>query len=81
MNFAGTQLAVFQGGPSRTGGNEDPYLDHTGRESPAAAHRRQLNGSIPPLKGGQSSAQGFNPGLCVVMRCALKGHQNPAGHK
>jgi hypothetical protein len=47
---------------------------------PAAAHRRQLSGNIPPLKGGQSSAQGFNPGLCVLMRCALKGHQNTARH-
>ena len=24
------------------------------------------------------SAQGFNPGLGVLMRCALKGHQNGA---
>jgi hypothetical protein len=35
MNFAGSQLAVFQGT------NEDPYLDDTGRESPAAAARRR----------------------------------------
>jgi hypothetical protein len=26
--------------------------------------------------GNQSSAQGFNPGLGVLIRCALKGHQN-----
>ena len=44
MNFAGSQLAVFQGGPSRTGGNEDPYLDHTGRESNA---EKQPTGSGP----------------------------------
>jgi hypothetical protein len=29
MNFAGRQVAVFQGA------NEGPYLDHTGRESNA----------------------------------------------
>jgi hypothetical protein len=41
-----------------------------------------LRGSarVSPLKGGQISAQGFNPGLGVLMRCALKGHQNPARH-
>ena len=38
--------------------------------------RRQFTGSaqIPPLKGGQNSAQGFNPGLGILTRCALKGH-------
>ena len=36
---------------------------------------REEPGSLP-LKGGQNSAQGFNPGLGVLMRCALKGHQN-----
>src|SRR5260370_31506308 len=35
---------------------------------------------IPPLKGDQISAQGFNPGLGNSRRCALKGHQNPARH-
>jgi hypothetical protein len=38
---------------------------------------REEPGSLP-LKGGQNSAQGFNPGLGVLMRCALKGHQNAA---
>jgi hypothetical protein len=39
-----------------------------------------LGGSarVPPLKGGQNSAQGFNPGfnpgLGVLMRCALVRH-------
>jgi hypothetical protein len=44
------------------------------------SRRRQLKGSarVPPLKGGQNSAQGFNPGLGVLTRCALKGHQNAA---
>ena len=51
-----------------------------GNLAQASAHARQLKGSarVPPLKGGQNSAQGFNPGLGVLMRCALKGHQN--GH-
>jgi hypothetical protein len=38
MNFAGNQLAVFQGA------NEDPYLDHMGRESNA---EKQPIGSGP----------------------------------
>ena len=38
MNFAGSQLAVFQGA------NEDPYLDDTGRESNA---EKQPTGSGP----------------------------------
>jgi hypothetical protein len=29
-------------------------------------------------KFGLIEAQGFNPGLGVLMRCALKGHQNAA---
>src|SRR5208337_2637660 len=34
------QLAVFQGGPSRTGGKAPISEPHTGRASPAAAGRK-----------------------------------------
>jgi hypothetical protein len=35
--------------------------------------RPETNGFAP--KGQQDSAQGFNPGLGVLKRCVLKGHQ------
>jgi hypothetical protein len=44
-----------------------------------SANLREAPGSLP-LKGGQISAQGFNPGLGVLTRYALKGHQNLERH-
>jgi hypothetical protein len=35
---------------------------------------------ISSLKGDQISAQGFNPGLGNLRRCAVKGHHSPARH-
>ena len=60
-------LAVFRGGPSRTGGK-------TMRVNIREAVQ------ISSLKGDQISAQGFNPGLGNSRRCALKGHPIPARH-
>jgi hypothetical protein len=59
--------------------NDDRHLC-LGIEPGAVHHRRQLKGSArgPSPERGQNSAQGFNPGLGVLMRCALKGHQNAA---
>ena len=53
LGFAAGQLAVFQGGPSRTGGKRR-YLDHSGRASnrkqpTAAAHRVALKWSAASL--------------------------------
>src|SRR5271165_6270094 len=51
----------------------------SGSAAPMRVNTREAV-QVSSLKGDQSSAQGFNPGLGNSRRCALKGHQNPARH-
>jgi hypothetical protein len=68
-------------GRHRQGGTGVPPLsDETGDTAvrPSHSFNHWMRMACPRLDIAPSALQGFNPGLGVLMRCALKGHQNAA---